>query len=107
MISVAATIRPLASPHALAALGRRLRRFDAFPSPPDGTLVMVPGVGRVLLRESPTELVLALVLDDDRALQRVSPLILDELDGATVVGAYRDTFSIRWDRASHVPAALR
>jgi len=106
MISVAATIRPLASPHALAALLRRLRRFDSFPSAPDATLVMIPGVGRVLLRESPAELVLSLVLDDDRALQRVSPLILDELDGAAADG-YRRTFSIRWDRAAHVPAALR
>ena len=107
MISVAATIRPLASPHALAALGRRLRRFENFPSLPEGTLVMIPGVGRVLLSESPAQVVLALVLDDDRVLQRVSPLILDELDGATVVGAYRDSFSIRWDLVSHVPAALR
>ena len=107
MISVAATVRPLASPHALAGLARRLRRFENFPSLPDGTLVLMPGVGRVLLRESPAEIVLALVLDDDRALQRVSPLILDELAGATTAGAYRGTFSIRWDRSSHVPAALR
>jgi len=106
MISVAATIRTLASPHALSALAGRLRRFENFPGH-DGTLVMVPGVGRVLLRESPAELVLALVLDDDRALQRVSPLILDELAAATAVGPYGDTFSIRWDRATHVPAALR
>ena len=105
MISVAATIRTLASPHALSALAGRLRRFENFPGH-DGTLVMVPGVGRVLLRESPAELVLALVLDDDRALQRVSPLILDELDGAAS-GGYRGTFSIRWDRSAHVPAALR
>jgi hypothetical protein len=107
MISVAATIRPLSSPHVLAELVRGLRRFPNFPSAPDGTLVQIPDVGRALLRESPAEIVLALVLDDDRALQRVSPLILDELSRAATAGDYRDSFSIRWDLSGVVPAALR
>jgi hypothetical protein len=107
MIALTATVRATEPGHALATLGRSLRRFRHVRSRDGNVVVHVANIGQVLLTESVGRTRLDMVATNETTAAAMVEAIRGELALATPGRAFDQSFSLEWNRPSVVPPALR
>lgn len=106
MFALTATVRPTDSPFALALLRDRLDRFEHIPVRSRGTMVVIQGVGRVLVREQNRAMRLDVVAAFEDQIDAIRGVITKEVaeashppDGGRLV--------LTWERPDTIPVELR
>ena len=107
MIALSATVRATEPGHALAMLGRSLRRFRHLGSRDGNVLVHVANIGQVLVCESAGRTRLDMVATNEVTAAAMVETIRGELALATPGRSFERSFSLEWSRPSVIPPALR
>jgi hypothetical protein len=106
MFALTATVRPIDSPRALALLRDRLDRFEHLPVRSRGTMVVIQGVGRVLVREQHRAMRLDAVAAFEDQIDAIRGVITKEVAEACHLPD-GGSLTLTWERPETVPVELR
>jgi hypothetical protein len=109
VISLTARIRPTsrAGVHLLKLVSDRLRDLDHVVCAADQLLVNIPGLGTVLVTETPAETLLNLVARSEDAAAPARATVTHEVDAAIGSRAAAKLLTVTWTREESIPALLR
>jgi hypothetical protein len=106
LFALTATVRPTDSTLPLALLRDRLDRYEHVPIPANGTMVLIQGVGRVLVRYENRALRLDAVARFEDMLDALRGVITKEVAEASRLQS-RNGLTLTWERPHTVPVELR